>query len=47
MTNHNGKRDRASGTCGNRRGACRVVLGNLKERDHLENPSVDGRIILK
>jgi hypothetical protein len=32
---------------GNRRGAYRVVLGNLKERDHLENPSVDGRIILK
>jgi hypothetical protein len=32
---------------GNRRGAYRVVLGNLKEREHLENPSVDGRIILK
>jgi hypothetical protein len=25
----------------------RVVLGNLKERDTLENPSVDGRIILR
>jgi hypothetical protein len=32
---------------GNKRDVYRVVLGNLKERDHLENPSVDGRIILK
>jgi hypothetical protein len=25
----------------------RVVGGNLREEDHLENPSIDGRIILK
>jgi hypothetical protein len=32
---------------GERRGVCRVLMGNLKERDHLENPGVDGRIILR
>ena len=47
VINHKDETDRASGTCGNRRGARRVVLGNLKERDHLENQSVDGRIIYK
>ena len=31
---------------GERRGVYRVLVGNLKERDHLENPSIDGRIIL-
>jgi hypothetical protein len=30
-----------------RRGACRVLVGNLKERDHFENPGVDGWIILR
>jgi hypothetical protein len=29
------------------RGACRVLLGNLTEGDHLEDPDGDGRIILK
>ena len=32
---------------GERRGACRIWWGNLRERDHLENPGVDGRIILR
>jgi hypothetical protein len=30
-----------------KRNAYRVLVGNLKERDHVENLSVDGRIILK
>jgi hypothetical protein len=29
------------------RGAYRVLWENLRERDHLEDPRVDGRIILK
>jgi len=32
---------------GERRGAYMVWRGNLRERDHLEDPSIDGRIILK
>ena len=33
---------------GDRRDACVVLVGeNLRERDHLETPGVDGRIILK
>jgi len=33
---------------GERREACAGFgWGNLKERDHLEGPSVDGRIILR
>jgi len=39
------------GTCsrygGERRGAYRVWWGNLRERDHLENPGLDGRIIIR
>jgi hypothetical protein len=31
---------------GERRGVCRV-LGNLKEKDHMGDPGVDGRIILR
>jgi hypothetical protein len=30
-----------------RRGAYRVLVGNLREMDHLVDPSVDGRIILR
>jgi len=35
---------------GERRGVYRVLVGkpgNLRERDHLGDPSVDGRIILR
>jgi len=32
---------------GKRRGACRVLAGKLREGDHLENPGVEGRIILR
>jgi hypothetical protein len=32
---------------GETRGACRVLVGNLREGDHLEDPDVNGRIILK
>jgi hypothetical protein len=30
-----------------RRGVSRVLVGKLRERDHLEDPGVDWRIILK
>ena len=30
-----------------RKGVHRVWLGNLRKRDHLENPGVDGRVILR
>jgi len=30
---------------GERRGAYRFLVGNLKERGHLEDPDVDGKII--
>jgi len=32
---------------GERRGVYRVRWGNLRERDHLGDPGVDGRIILR
>ena len=30
-----------------RRGVYRILVGNLRERDHLEDPGVDGRRILR
>jgi len=32
---------------GERKSVCRVLLGNLRERDHLEEPRVDKGIILR
>jgi len=32
---------------GERRGVYRVLVGKPEERDHLEDPGVDGRIILR
>jgi hypothetical protein len=32
---------------GEKRGAYRILVGNLREGDHLGNPGVDGRIISK
>ena len=32
---------------GERRGVDRVLVGNLRERDHLGDEGVDGRIILR
>jgi len=32
---------------GERRGVYRVLVGSLKERDHLKDPRVDGRVILR
>jgi len=32
---------------GARRGVYRVLVGNLRERNHLEDPGVDGRMILR
>jgi len=37
----------ACSTYGERIGVFRILVGNLKERDHLEETSVDGRIILR
>jgi hypothetical protein len=30
-----------------RRGTFKILVGNWKERGHLEDPGVDGRIVLK
>jgi hypothetical protein len=38
------------GTCrryGEGRGAYRVLVGQLREREHLEDPDIDGRTVLK
>ena len=32
---------------GVRRGAYRILVGSLRERDHLEDPGLDGKIILR
>ena len=32
---------------GERRGVCRVLVGNLRETGHFEDPGVDGRVILR
>jgi hypothetical protein len=32
---------------GERRGVYRVLVGNLRERDHLGDQGIDGRIILR
>jgi len=32
---------------GRSKGAYRVLVGNLRERDHLEDPGVDARIIFR
>jgi len=32
---------------GERRGVYRVLVGNLRESDHLGDPGLDGRIILR
>jgi hypothetical protein len=32
---------------GGRRGVCRVLMGKLRRRDHLEDPHTDVRIILR
>ena len=31
---------------GERRGVCRVLVGKFEGKNHLEDPGVDGRIIL-
>jgi len=38
---------RACSAYGERRGVYRVLVGNLKDRDHLGSPGVDGRLILR
>jgi hypothetical protein len=35
------------GMCGGGRGVYRVLVGNLKEGNHLEDPGVDERVILR
>jgi hypothetical protein len=32
---------------GEKSGAYRILVGDLRERDHLGDPGIDGRIILK
>jgi hypothetical protein len=38
---------RTCGAHGEKRGACRALVGKPEERNHLEDPGIDGRIILK
>ena len=37
----------ACSTYGKRRVVYRVLVGNLREKDHLEDLDVDGRVILR
>ena len=37
----------ANSTYGERRGVKRVWWGNMRKREHMEEPGVDGRIILR
>ena len=37
----------ACGTCGGQERSYRILVGDLRERDHLEDLGVDGKIILK
>jgi len=37
----------ACSACGESRGVYRVLVEKLRERDHLGDPGVDGRIILR
>jgi hypothetical protein len=39
--------DRPLARVGERRDLYRFAVGNLRERDHLEDPDVEGKIILK
>jgi hypothetical protein len=32
---------------GERRGVCRILVGKPEGRDHLKEPAIDGRIILR
>jgi hypothetical protein len=44
------KKNEVGGACstyGEGRGAYRILVGRPEEGDHLEDPGVDGRIILK
>jgi hypothetical protein len=44
------KKNEKGGACstyGEKSGTCRVLVWGLRERDHLEDPGVDERIILK
>ena len=38
---------RTCSTYGERPGACRVLVGDLREGDNFEYPGVDGRVIIK
>jgi len=38
---------RACSSYGERRGVCRILVGKLERKNHLENPGVDEKIILR
>jgi hypothetical protein len=35
------------GTYGERAGAYSILMGKVRERDHLEDPGIDGRVIFR